>query len=153
MYPSHNWTGFIILLCHQRPTLTTSPIRSSHLGGPQGVISLRNDFYYINHFSLIIFYHSVWFGWALNYSGLSAGAHTLSTAHARAEDMTITNVIIKPQIGNNSGVWMTSCPEAMGWEFGDFEKEWFEIRLWAGPVQLGATGCTARLLGQIVQSA
>ena len=29
----------------------------------------------------------------------------------------------KPQIGNDSGVWMTSCPEAMGWEFGYFEKQ------------------------------
>ena len=29
----------------------------------------------------------------------------------------------KPQIGNVTGVWMTSCPEAMGWEFGDFEKQ------------------------------
>ena len=22
-----------------------------------------------------------------------------------------------------TGVWMMSCPEAMGWEFGDFEKD------------------------------
>ena len=22
-----------------------------------------------------------------------------------------------------TGVWITSCPEAMGWEFGDFEKD------------------------------
>ena len=36
--------------------------------------------------------------------------------------MTITNVIIKTQIGNETGVWMTSCPEAVGWEFGDFER-------------------------------
>ena len=28
----------------------------------------------------------------------------------------------KPQIGNKAGVWMTSCPEAMSWEFGYFEK-------------------------------
>ena len=28
----------------------------------------------------------------------------------------------KPQIGNEAGVWMTSCPEAMGWEFGYFKK-------------------------------
>ena len=28
----------------------------------------------------------------------------------------------KPQIVNATGVWMTSCPEAMGWEFGYFEK-------------------------------
>ena len=40
--------------------------------------------FYINHFSLIIFYHSIT-DWALNYSALIAGAHTLSTAHARAQ--------------------------------------------------------------------
>ena len=28
----------------------------------------------------------------------------------------------KPQIEIGTGVWMTSCPEAMGWEFGYFEK-------------------------------
>ena len=28
----------------------------------------------------------------------------------------------KPLIGNETGVWITSCPEAMGWEFGNFEK-------------------------------
>ena len=28
----------------------------------------------------------------------------------------------KPQIGSGTGVWMTSCPEAMGWEFGYFER-------------------------------
>ena len=28
-----------------------------------------------------------------------------------------------PQIGNGVGVWMTSYPEAMGWEFGNFEKD------------------------------
>ena len=33
------------------------------------------------------------------------------------------------------------------------KKELVEIRLWAGPVQLGSTGCAARFLGQIVQSA
>ena len=29
----------------------------------------------------------------------------------------------KPQIGNATGVWITSCPEAMGWEFVYFEKQ------------------------------
>ena len=33
-----------------------------------------------------------------------------------------TNCHNKPQIGNETGVWMTSCPEAMDWEFGYFEK-------------------------------
>ena len=50
---------------------------------------------------------------------------------------------------------MTSCPEAMGWEFGDFEKDVCSDPT-LGPVcpaGWGATGCAARLLGQIVQSA
>ena len=28
----------------------------------------------------------------------------------------------KPQIGNGVGVWITSCPEEMGWDFGDLKK-------------------------------
>ena len=30
-----------------------------------------------------------------------------------AKDITITIVIINPKIGNEAGVWMTSCPEEM----------------------------------------
>ena len=41
----------------------------------------------------------------------------------RAEDMTIPNVIIKTPDRKRTGVWMTSCPEVMAREFGDFEKE------------------------------
>ena len=41
----------------------------------------------------------------------------------------------KPQIGNRSGVWMTSCPKAMGWEFGDFSKR-RQLGLDCGPVEL-----------------
>ena len=33
-----------------------------------------------------------------------------------------------------------SSPEAMGWEFGDFEKELVEIRLWAGPGRASPAG-------------
>ena len=29
----------------------------------------------------------------------------------------------KPQIGNETGVWMASCPEVIGWEFGYFKKD------------------------------
>ena len=50
----------------------------------------------------------------------------------------------KPQIGNVTEVWMTSCPEVMGWEFGYFEKHvswvldcgWDELVNYWGPVQL-----------------
>ena len=44
--------------------------------------------------------------------------------------MTMLIVIIKPQTGNVAGVWITSCPEEMGWEFRDFEKEAFEGWHW-----------------------
>ena len=47
--------------------------------------------------------------------------------------------------GNGTGVWMTSCPGAMVWEFGYFEKHvnWVldcrrvELVVYWGPVQLG----------------
>ena len=61
--------------------------------------------------------------------------------------MTITNIIIKTP--DWTGVWMTSCPEAMGWEFGDFwKKQLVEIWLWAGPVQLGG-GVTVGDVGTV----
>ena len=52
-------------------------------------------FFYINHFSLIIFYHSVLVGlWTIRLSA-GAGAHIEYSSCSHAEDMTITNVIIK----------------------------------------------------------
>ena len=49
------------------------------------------------------------------------------------------------------GMWMTSCPEAMGWDFLVFWKKQFVeiwdrtkrvgIRIWARPVQLFAARC------------
>ena len=50
-------------------------------------------FFYINHFSLYTFI--IRFGWALNYSAPSTGAHTEYSSRSLEEDMTITNVIIK----------------------------------------------------------
>ena len=56
-------------------------------------------------------------------------------------------------MGNGIGVWMTSCPEAMGWELWWFLKKRFveiwtqrrlvDFRIWTRPVQLCATGCAA----------
>ena len=37
--------------------------------------------------------------------------------------MTITKVMIKTPDRKWTGVGMTSCPEVMGWEFSDFEKD------------------------------
>ena len=50
-------------------------------------------FFYINHFSLIIFYHSVWLGFELFGLVQLQVQHTLSTVHVCAQR--ITNVIIK----------------------------------------------------------
>ena len=51
-----------------------------------------------------------------------------------------------------TGVWMTSGPEAKGWENLMISKKTsVVIGIWARPVQLGATGCAARLLGQFVE--
>ena len=47
----------------------------------------------------------------------------------------------KPQTGNEAGVWMTSCPEEMGWEFGRFWKRFswgptMVLRGWGPNMQL-----------------
>ena len=44
-------------------------------------------------------------------------------SYSCAEDVTITNVIIKTPDRKCAGVWMTSWPEAMGWEFWWFLKK------------------------------
>ena len=44
----------------------------------------------------------------------------------------------KPQTGNWAGVWMTSCPEEMGWEFGRF---WKRFR-WGSTMVLRSRGPT-----------
>ena len=52
--------------------------------------------FYINHFSLIIFYHSVWLVFELigSYFRCTAIGYSL---HSHAEDMTITIVVINPR--------------------------------------------------------
>ena len=63
--------------------------------------------------------------------------------------MTITNVT-KKQIGNDTGVCMTSCPEVRGWDFRWFFKKetWVEIWLWAGPDPTGG-GLTVGDVGTV----
>ena len=41
----------------------------------------------------------------------------------------------KPQTGNGTGVWLASCPEDMGWEFGIFWKK----------IQLKSDHCVEKL--------
>ena len=50
--------------------------------------------YYVNHFSLIIFYHSVWLGFEL-FGSSCRSTYSEYSSHSCAEDMTITIVIIK----------------------------------------------------------
>ena len=68
-------------------------------------------FFYINHFSLIIFKHSVWLGFEQIDLRVQVHSHWIVLC-SRTKDMTITIVIINPR-QNGAGVWMTSCPEEM----------------------------------------
>ena len=78
--------------------------------------------FYFNHFSLVIFYHSVWLGFELFGLRVRCVVNWCSL-RLRTKDMTITIVIINPQTGNGAGAWMTSCPEEMGRELGRFWKK------------------------------
>ena len=65
-----------------------------------------------SHYSLVISYHSVWLGLEL-FGLVHVQVHTLrpGVSRSRAEDVTITNVIIKTPDRNRTGVRMTSCQE------------------------------------------
>ena len=53
-------------------------------------------FFYFNHFSLIIFHHSVWLGFEL--FGLRVQVHSIGySLRSRTKDTTITIVIINPR--------------------------------------------------------
>ena len=68
-----------------------------------------NGFFYINHFSSIMFFF-IQFGKALNYSGLLVLVHNqMVQSYARAERIQqLWYVIINPQTENGTGVGMTS---------------------------------------------
>ena len=90
----------------------------------QGVIELRNDFFFILSFFV---------GYILSFGFVRLRTIRLSAredAHIEcrcsrscAEDVTITDVIIKTPDRKWTGVWMTSCQKAMGWEFWRFLKK------------------------------
>ena len=69
-------------------------------------------FFYINHFSLIIFYHSVWLGFELLSHLVQVHSLRCSFTFARKgyDNRHCQN---KAQTGNEAGAWMTSCPEEM----------------------------------------
>ena len=127
---------------------------------PHLVIFLYSSFFSILHlhcyiitewFFLLIFFvnYILSFGlvglWTIR---LGAGAHIEYSSRSRAEDMTITNVIIKTPDWKWTGVWMTSCPEARIWWF----QKRRELRFDSGQDQSSWGLRDARLLGQLVDS-
>ena len=83
---------------------------------------IKEWFFYINHFSLIIFYHLVWWGFE-PFGCQSRCIVNWCSLCSREKDMTIPICHNKPQTGNESGVWMTSCPEEMVLRIWGFWKE------------------------------
>ena len=87
--------------------------------------------FYINHFSLIIFYHSVWLGFEL--FGLRA------QVYSQLVQFTLTckgydnhHCHNKPPDRKWAGVWMTSCPEKMVLRIWGFLKK-SQLRVEIGP--------------------
>ena len=81
------------------------------------------------------------------------GAHIeCRCSRSRAEDVTITNVIIKKTQIGLGWEWRHAWKQGDG-NFGDFwkKKQLVEIRTWARPVHLWSTGCAAHLLDQWVE--
>ena len=71
---------------------------------------IKEWFFYFNHFSLIIFYHSVWLGFELFGLRVQVCSQLVQfTLACKGYDN--HHCHNKPQTGNEAGVWMTSCPE------------------------------------------
>ena len=84
-------------------------------------------FFYSNHFSLIIFHHSDWLGFEL--FGLRVQVSSqLAQFTLTCKGYDKHHCPYKPQTGNGGGMWMTSCSEEIGWEFGRFWKK-MQLRL------------------------
>ena len=71
-------------------------------------------FFYFDHFSLIIFYPSVKVGFQQFGIRVQVSSQLVRKGYDNH---------YKPQTGNEAGVWMTSSPEVIGWEFGRFWKK------------------------------
>ena len=70
-------------------------------------------FFYFNHFSLIIFYHSVWLGFELFWLRVQVYSQLVQfTLVCKGYDNHHSHN--KPQTENGAGVWMTPCSEEMG---------------------------------------
>ena len=78
------------------------------------------NFFYFNHFSLI-FYRSVWLGFELFGLRVQMCSQLVQFTLVR-KGYDNHHCHNKPQTGNEAVVWMTSCPEEKGREFGRFCK-------------------------------
>ena len=92
--------------------------------------ALFEELYLLYNYETIFLYKSFFVNYILSFSLVGFWTiRLLVQVHRHWVQFTLTrrgydnhNCHNKPQIGNRTGVWMTSCPEAMGWEFGYFEK-------------------------------
>ena len=94
------------------------------------------------NYGMIFLYKSFFVNYILSFSlvGLRT-IRLLVQVHRHWVQFTLTrrgydnhNCHNKPQIGNKAGVWMTSCSEVTGWEFGYFEKYVSWVLMWVSRV-------------------
>ena len=118
------------------------------------VIELRNDFLYLSFFVNYILSFIFAGLWTIRFL-VQVHRHWVQFTLAR-RGYDSHNCYDKPQRGNETGVWMTSCPGAMVRELGYFEKHvswvldyrWVELVVYWGPVQLSFTaGQSSWVLG------
>ena len=70
---------------------------------------------------MMIFYHSFWLDFELFGLRVQVCSQLVQFTLVR-KGYDNHHCHNKPQTENEAGVWMTSCPEEMGWEFGRFWK-------------------------------
>ena len=123
---------WILLHCYN---FVVVPIRISSM-----CYIIKEWFFDFDHFSLIIFYHSVWLGFELFGLRVQVCSQLVqfTLAHKGYDNHHCHK---KLQTGNEAGVWMTSCPEEIGWEFGRFWKRfsWVQtmvLRSWVPTMML-----------------
>ena len=135
---------------------------------------IKELFFYFNHFSLIIFYHSVWLGFEL--FGLRVRVYSIwYSLRSRAKDMTMMIVIINPkqEMGLECG-WRHALKRwaenlrilkntgVEGWHWTKQAESWVLchwVAVETGPLKMylflfiSTNRCAARLWDHIVWSA
>ena len=76
---------------------------------------IKEWFFYFNHFSLIIFYHSIWLGFELFGLRVQMHSHWVHFLRSRVKDMAITIVIINLR---------QKMGQECGWRY--IQKRWAE---------------------------